>query len=399
MPNLRQLYLQHVGQTSDFSLAFQVQKAEGVYLYDYEGKKYFDLNSGISVSSLGHGNPEIKQAIKDQLDLHLHTMVYGEHVQQSQVKFAQLLLDQLAEDYQSLYYLLTGSEAVEAAMKLAKKRTGRTQIIAAKEAYHGSTQGAESLRSDESYKQAFYPLLPAIDWIEFNNKNDLNRITEDTAAVVLEATQAESGINLAHEGYLLSVQERCKETGTLFILDEIQTGFGRTGSLFAFQKYGLKPDVICIGKAMGGGLPLAGLLASKECISALMKEPALGHITTFGGHPLSCAAANASLSFMLENKVIEGVEAKSALFAKLLNHKIVKEIRRDGLLMAVELGKRKYLKHVVSKAHELGAIIDYFLFNDRSFRLAPPLIINEEEIKKACYILQQAFDYSLEKYN
>ncbi len=399
MPNLRQLYLQYVGQTSDFSLAFEVAKASGVYLYDTNRKKYFDLNSGISVSSLGHGNPQIKKAIHDQLDRHLHTMVYGEHVQQTQVKFAELLTSQLPEHYESLYYLLTGSEAIEAAMKLAKKRTNRRQIIAAKHAYHGSTQGAESLRSDEAYKQAFYPLLPAIDWISFNEEKDLALITEETAAVIIEPTQAESGVNCAKEGYLKAVQLRCEETGTLFILDEIQTGFGRTGHLFAFQKYGLKPDVICIGKAMGGGLPLAGLIASKDCLSSLMKEPALGHITTFGGHPLSCAAAHASLQFMLDAKVIESVIDKSDAFAELLRHEIVKEVRRDGLLMAVELTKRKYLKHVVSKAHELGAIIDYFLFNDRSFRLAPPLVISEDEIKKACHILQQAFDYSFRKYN
>ncbi len=399
MPNLRQLYLQHVGQTSDFSLAFEVEKAEGVFLYDTKGKKYFDLNSGISVSSLGHGNPRIKAAIKDQLEKHLHTMVYGEHVQQSQVQFATLLMQQLPDKYQSLYFLLTGSEAIETAMKLAKKRTNRRQIIAAKDAYHGSTQGAESLRSDENYKRAFYPLLPAIDWITFNKEEELELITDQTAAVIIEATQAESGVNTAHNGYLQALQNRCEQTGTLFILDEIQTGFGRTGSLFAFQKYGLSPDVICIGKAMGGGLPLSGLIASQECLSFLMKDPALGHITTFGGHPLSCAAAHASLQYMLDHKIVDKVEEKSALFNQLLQHNIVREVRRDGLLMAVELTKRKYLKHVVSKAHELGAIIDYFLFNDKSFRLAPPLVISFEEIKKACHILQQAFDYSFEKYN
>ncbi len=393
--SLRNIYLENVGQTSEMSMLLEVSHAKGVYIYDTSGKQYMDLNSGISVSNLGHSHPAIIEAIQKQSEAHLHTMVYGEHVQSSQALFAKNLLSKIDDRYNSLYYLLTGSEVVEAAMKLAKKQTNRTQIIAAKHAYHGSTQGAESLRSDESYKRAFYPLLPDIDYIVFNDLESLQLITEKTACVIIEPVQAEAGIISPTHHFLNAVQNKCKETGTLFILDEIQTGFGRTGSLFAFQKFGLAPDIICIGKAMGGGLPLSGLISSKEIMMSLAKNPALGHISTFGGHPLSCASANAALKVLENENLIETVEKKALLFVnELSNHTIIKEIRFEGLLMAVEVTKRKYLKHVVSKAIELGVLIDFFLFNRSSFRLAPPLIISEKDIKKASSILREAFNYA-----
>ncbi len=394
----RQLFLQHVGQTSELSMGFTIQRAEGVYLYDDTGKAYMDLNSGISVSSLGHGHPSIKKAINDQLDKHLHTMVYGEHIQSSQVAYATALCEVLPEKYNSLYYVLTGTEAIEAAMKLAKRSTGRTKIVAARHAYHGSTQGAESLRSDEKYKQAFYPLLPDIHWIDFNDIDSLSVIDKKTACVIIEPIQAEAGVIPPKDGFLQAVQEKCQAANCLFILDEIQTGFGRTGDLFATHKYGIAPDLICVGKAMGGGLPLAGILGPKSIINNFSKDPALGHISTFGGHPLSCAAGLAAFSLINDGSSIGDINEKSSLFKSLLDHEIVKEVRGVGLLMAVELTKRKYLKHVVQFAKEQGAIIDYFLFNDRSFRLAPPLLISEAEIKKACAILQQAFSLAFNKY-
>jgi len=398
--DLRTLYLQNVGQTSEFSMMFEVSHADGVYIYDINGKEFIDLNSGISVSNLGHKNEEIVQAIKNQADKHLHTMVYGEHIQSSQLLFAQELLAQLDDVYQSLYYLLTGSEAIEAAMKLAKKFTNRTEIIAAKNAYHGSTQGAESLRSDEDYKRSFYPLLSDINWIEFNKIDTIKRITERTACVIIEPVQAEAGVLPPNIDFLIAVQQRCKATKTLFILDEIQTGFGRTGKLFAHQKFGIRPDIICIGKAMGGGLPLSGIISSKEILESLAKKPSLGHITTFGGHPMSCASALASIRILKNTTVIKEVESKAFLLKDLLEvHPIVKEVRNEGLMMAVELTKRKYLKHVVSKSIELGVLVDYFLFNNKSFRIAPPLIISTEEIKKASTILREAFHYAESLYS
>ena len=395
--SLRKLYLQHVGQTSEMPLLLEVDHAKGIYITDRNGKVYMDLNSGISVSSTGHAHPKIIAAITSQTEKHLHTMVYGEHVLSSQVALAQKITQQ-TDSLDTIYYLLTGTEVVEAAMKLAKKRTNRVEVIAAENAYHGSTQGSESLRSDENYKQAFYPLLPGISWIKFNDFSSLDKITAKTAAVIIEPVQAEAGVILPQNNFLLEAQKRCRENGALFILDEIQTGFGRTGKMFAFQKMGLQPDLVCLGKAMGGGLPLSALLGSKEIIAELAKNPALGHISTFGGHPLSCAAGNASLEIIMQENLMDQIEAKEALFHKKLKHPIIKEVRSAGLMMAVEVTKRKYLKHVVTKALELGVIVDYFLFNSTSFRLAPPLIISTEEIERACSILVEAMEFALAQY-
>ena len=376
----------------------EVSHAKGIFIYDTSGKKYYDMNSGISVSSLGHGHPRVSQATKDQIDKYAHTMVYGEHIQSPQVAYAALLSEQLDPSLSSLYYVMSGTEATEGAMKLAKRYTGRTEIIACANAYHGSTQGAESLRSDESYKRAFYPLLPDVNHITFNDIADLEKITERTACVILEPVQAEAGVLCPQNNYLQAVKKRCEQTSTLMILDEIQTGFGRTGHLFAHQKYGVLPDILLIGKAMGGGMPIAGFVASKEIMSSLVSNPALGHITTFGGHPVCCAAANATLETLLEENIAEQVLTKEALIKSLLTHPIIKEVRSSGLMMAVELTKRKYLKHVVGKCYEIGLIVDWFLFNNRSFRLAPPLVISEEEIREACAILQEAMDYAYAQY-
>ena len=399
MPSVRQLFLTHVAQTSDMTLGLEIDHAEGMYIYDTSGKAYLDLNSGISVSSLGHRHPYVIQAIEKQIGKHLHTMVYGEHIQNSQVAFAKLLTDQLDPSLNSVYYFMSGTEVIEAAMKLSKRAKERYEIIACSNAYHGSTQGAESLRSDHEYSQAFLPLVPGIKHIRFNHAEDLNQITEKTAAVILEPVQAEAGVLPPENNYLKKVKERCDEVGALMVLDEIQTGFGRTGSLFAYRKYGIVPDILCMGKAMGGGMPIGALVCDVELMQAFTKSPNLGHITTFAGHPVSCAAAHGNLKALIDLEIVEKVLEKEKLIHKLLVHPIIKEVRSSGLMMAVELTKRKYLKHVVSEAMNLGAIVDYFLFNNRSFRLAPPLIISEDEIRKGCDLLLSACNFAEAKYS
>lgn len=394
----RQLFLDHVGQTSTYPLGLEIERAEGIFIYGSDGKKYYDLNSGIAVSSLGHRHPRVIKAIKNQLDLYMHTMVYGEHVQSPQTDYAQLLTTQLDDRLNSIYYLNSGSEVIEAAMKLAKRATGRFEIVACRNAYHGSTQGAESLRSDRDYSGPFLPLLPGIRHISFNRNEDLATISQATAAVIVEPVQAEAGVIPPRNGFLRKLKKKCEETGTLLILDEIQTGFGRTGKLFAHQKYDVIPDVLCIGKAMGGGMPIGGLVAERSLLGQFTRHPDLGHITTFGGHPVACAAARATLEVLLDGKLIEEVAEKEAYIKHQLRHPIVQEVRSSGLLMAVELKKKKYLKHVVTRAFEKGALVDYFLFNRKSFRLAPPLVYTLDELATACNIIMEALDYAQEKY-
>ncbi|MBT8229125.1 MAG: aminotransferase class III-fold pyridoxal phosphate-dependent enzyme [Bacteroidia bacterium] len=394
----RDIFLKHVGQTSTFPLGLQIAKAEGIYVYSQEGKKYYDLNSGISVSSLGHRHPEVIKAIKDQLDKHLHTMVYGEHIQLPQVKYAEALTKQLGQGLNCIYFLNSGSEVIEAGMKLLKRATGRYEIIACRNAYHGSTQGAESLRSDLAYSRAFLPLIPGIKHIDFNSFEDLQLITESTAGVIVEPVQAEAGVIPPDKDYLNKLSMRCQEVGALLMLDEIQTGFGRTGELFAHQKYNIAPDLLAIGKAMGGGMPIGGLVGNEALISLFTKNPDLGHITTFGGHPVPCAAALASLEVLTSSSIVDDVKEKESFIHTKLKHPIIQEIRSSGMLMAVELKRRKYLKHVVSHAFEKGALVDYFLFNNKSFRLAPPLIYTIDELNDACNVLLEAMDYAQSKY-
>lgn len=398
MPSIRDLYLQHVAQTSEIPLLLEIERAEGMYMYSSDGKKYLDLNSGISVSSLGHRHPAIIKAVKDQLDRHLHTMVYGEHIHNPQVQFAKLLTDQLDNGLDSVYYLNSGSEAVEGAMKLARKHTGRYQIISCSNAYHGSTMGSESLRSDEAFTRSFLPGIPGVRHIDFNDDSQLYKIDHETACIILEPVQAEGGIIPPANNYLQKVRKRCDEVGALMILDEIQTGFGRTGFLFAHKKYDVIPDVLLMGKAMGGGMPVSAFVAPKEIMMSLAKKPMLGHITTFGGHPVCVAAAHATLKTLVDDRIYQEVLAKEKLIHKRLEHPIIKEVRSSGLMMGVELTRRKYLKHVVNYTIENGAVIDYFLFNNKSFRLAPPLIINEAQINEGCDILLAAMDYAESKY-
>ncbi len=395
----REIFLNHVAQTSTYPLALEIERAEGVFIYGKDGKRYFDLNSGISVSSLGHRHPHVISAIKDQLDKYMHTMVYGEHIQAPQTEYAELLFSRLNEKLNCIYYLNSGTEVIEAAMKLVKRATGRYEIISCANAYHGSTQGAETLRSDHEYSRSFLPLIPGVKHISFNNLDELEKIGCRTAAVILEPVQAEAGVICPEPGYLNKLRERCDAFGTLLVLDEIQTGFGRTGSLFAHMKYEVLPDLLCIGKAMGGGLPIGGLVGNRDLINLFAKNPDLGHISTFAGHPVVCASAKATLEVLLDTELIAEVKNKeSYIHSRLSGHPIVKEIRSSGLMMAVELTRRKYLKHVVGHAFENGALIDYFLFNNRSFRLAPPLIYTMEQLAEAMDILEAALDYAQSKY-
>lgn len=398
MPTIRQLFLEHVAQTSELPLMLEVERAQGMYIYDKQGKAYLDMNSGISVSSLGHCHPSVVQAVQKQVSNHMHTMVYGEHIQQPQIAYAKRLTTQLPAHLSKVYYVMTGTEAVEVAMKLGRKYTGRTEIISARNAYHGSTFGAEALRSDQEVKGSVAPGVPGIRHILFNNFDDIQQITEETACVIMEPVQAESGVNSPSNDYLKAVASRCKAVGALFVLDEIQTGFGRTGHLFAFQKYQVEPDILLIAKGMGGGMPIGGIVSSPEIFQSIVRHPALGHITTFGGHPVSCAAAKATLDTLLDSTLIQEVAQKENHILERLQHPIIKEIRHDGLMMGVELTRRKYLKHVVAKSIELGVLIDFFLFNNSSFRLAPPLLISHNEINKGCDILLEAMDYAVSVY-
>ena len=390
--NNRQLFLNHLAQTSPAPLALEIVRSEGVYLYDTDDKKYLDVIAGISVSVLGHRHPAVVDAIKKQVDLYMHTLVYGEFVLSPQIKLASLLSSLLPENLSSVYLVNSGTEATEGAMKLAKKYTGRTEIISAKFAYHGSTQGAASLMFPTTFTEAFFPLLPDINHIDFNCLPCLDRITNKTAAVILETVQAEFGVRLPHEDFLKQVAARCKSTGTLLILDEIQAGIGRTGSLFAFSQFDVIPDILLLAKGLGGGMPIGAFIASKEIMSELSENPVLGHLTTFGGHPVSSAAALATLQFLIESDLIPLVQAKSNRFITNLKHPFIKEIRHAGLLMALDLDNAALVRKVIHLAIEKGLITDWFLFNDRSLRIAPPLTITFEEIDEACSILMECLN-------
>lgn len=390
--NNRQLFLNHLAQTSPAPLALEIVRSEGVYLYDTDDKKYLDVIAGISVSVLGHRHPAVVNAIKNQVDLYMHTLVYGEFVLSPQIKLVSLLTSLLPENLSSVYLVNSGSEATEGAMKLAKKYTGRSEIISAKFAYHGSTQGAASLMFPTTFTEAFFPLLPHINHIDFNCLSCLERITNKTAAVILETVQAEFGVRIPHGDFLKQVADRCKLTGTLLILDEIQTGMGRTGSLFAFSQYDVIPDILLLAKGLGGGMPIGAFISSKEIMSGLSENPVLGHITTFGGHPVSSAAAFATLQFLIDSDLISLVQAKSERFISNLKHPFIKEIRHAGLLMALDLDNAVLVRKVINLAIEKGLITDWFLFNDRSLRIAPPLTITFEEIDEACSILMECLN-------
>jgi acetylornithine/succinyldiaminopimelate/putrescine aminotransferase len=392
MPNLRQLFLAHVAQTSDFPLGLEIDYASGVYLYDVAGKAYLDLIAGIGVSSLGHRHPRVVQAAKDQLDRYLHTIVYGEFILAPQVQLATLLASQLPAPLDSVFFVNSGTEAAEGAMKLAKRYTGRYEFVAARRAYHGSTQGAASLMWPKDFTQAFHPLLPGIRHIDFNCDYCLHQITEQTAAVILETVQAEWGIRKPRPEWLQAVRRRCTEVGALLILDEIQAGYGRTGTLWAFQQYGVVPDILLLAKGMGGGMPIGAFVAAREVMHHLASDPILGHITTFGGHPVTAAAALATLTTLIEEDWIAQVPAKEQLFLELLHHPRILDVRSAGLWLAVELASFAEVQQVIQYGLREGLIADWFLFNDRSIRIAPPLLITETEIRQACAILLAGLD-------
>lgn len=392
MSHLRNLFLQHVAQTSDAPLMLEVERAEGVYLYDPNGKKYLDLISGIGVSGVGHCHPKVLKAIREQSEKYLHTLVYGEYVLSPQVQLAKLMTENLPDSLNSVYFVNSGSEATEGAMKLAKRYTGRSEIIACRNAYHGSTQGAASLMSPTTFTQAFYPLLPDIRHIEFNCETCFEKITTKTACVILETVQGEWGVRPPQKGYLKKLRERCDEVGALLILDEIQAGYGRTGTLWAFEQYGIVPDILLLAKGMGGGMPIGAFVANREVMNTLSFDPVLGHITTFGGHPVSCAAGLATLEILLSENYISEVKKKEQLFHELLVHPKIQEVRSAGLLIAAEIGDFDFMKKVQMEALENGVITDWFLFNERSLRIAPPLTITEEEIRFACRVLVAAIE-------
>lgn len=402
----RQLFLQNVAQTSDFPLALEIQKAEGVYLYS-ETQKYIDLISGIAVSNVGHRHPKVVEAIKNQVDSYLHLMVYGEYVQSPQVHLAEALCKTLkGTGLDNVYFTNSGTEAVEGAMKLAKRFTKRTNIVACTKAYHGSTQGALSL-GEEHFKRNFRPLLPSIDKIERNNFADLEKINSKTAAVIYEPIGGESGVRASDADYMIALRNRCDEVGTLLVFDEIQSGFGRTGKFWAFQHYDVKPDILLCAKGMGGGMPIGAFIASHEVMGVFKDNPILGHITTFGGHPVSCAASLATLNAIFEENMLYNpkncksacvysscrslecsfIEQKSQLFKKLLVHPKIKEVRGKGLMLAVEFESFEVLKPIIDRAIEKGVITDWFLYCDNSMRIAPPLVITEEQIRFACEVI------------
>jgi putrescine aminotransferase len=386
----RQLFLDHVAQTSDFSLALEITRAEGIYLYDPSGKRYFDLISGIGVSGLGHRHPRVIKAIQDQLERYTHLMVYGEFVQAPQVLLAKALSETLPPRLSVSYFVNSGSEAVEGAIKLAKRFTGRPEIVSFINSYHGSTHGPLSLNGNENIKRPFRPLLPGISHINFGDITDLDKINKRTAAVVIEVVQGEAGIRTGSKEYFAALKERCIEMGALLICDEIQTGFGRTGKFWSFEHYPFEPDILLCAKGMGGGMPLGAFISSPEIMSVLRSEPVLGHITTFGGHPVCAAASLETLKTIMEERLCESVEDKARLFLKYLKHPRIKEIRHKGLMMAVEFESFDVLKPIIDKALTMGIITDWFLNCDNAMRIAPPLIISNEEISEACQILLEA---------
>ena len=393
---LRKQFLSHVGQTSPSPMLVEVERAEGVYFYTPEGKRYYDLIAGVSVSNVGHANPAVVKAVQEQAANSMHVMVYGELVETPQVQYAKLLAEHLPADIDSIYFLNSGAEAVEGALKLAKRFTGRTELISMRRAYHGSTHGAMSMMGQpegEEWKQAFRPLLPDVQSLEFNDFEELQRITRRTAAVLVEPVQGEAGVRPPVKGYLEALRRRCDEVGALLIFDEIQVGMGRTGSMFASTHYGVTPDIICLAKALGGGMPLGAFAARHEIMDTLQVNPVLGHITTFGGHPVCCAAGLAAMKYLLDKKVLQGVEAKGALYESLLkDHSAVKEVRRAGLLLAVELGRSDRLYRIMEIFKEVGILSDWFLFCDTAFRISPPLVITEAEILESVLLIREALD-------
>ncbi len=392
MKSARDIFFQHIAQTTPFALGIEVEKAEGSYLFGPNGEKYLDLVSGIGVSNLGHGHPHIKEAIHQQVDKHLHTMVYGEFIQDSPNKLAEKLVDLLPESLNCVYFVNSGAESIEGALKLAKRYTQRTEIIAFRGAYHGSTHGALSVSGNETKKRAFRPLLPDVRFLHFNEESELKQISKKTAAVIVETVQGDAGVRIPKPGYLKALKARCEEVGALLILDEIQSGMGRTGKLFAFEHFGIVPDILCTAKALGGGLPLGAFISDLKIMQSLTEKPMLGHITTFGGNPVSCAAALATLEVIEQESLLKKVEEKGQRFVELLQHPRIKEIRRIGLFFAFEFESEEEVAQIVEGCLKEGIITFWFLSNPNSFRIAPPLNIEDKDIDWACSVIRSQIE-------
>lgn len=394
--NIRHLFLANVAQTSDYPLGLEIKKAEGVYLIDKNKKKYIDFISGIAVSNVGHRHPKVVEAIKKQVDSYLHLLVYGEYIQSPQVYLASAIVETLANfktkdnlKLDNVYFTNSGTEAVEGAMKLAKRFSGKSEIIACEKAYHGSTQGALSL-GEEGFKRNYRPLLPEIRKIKRNCIGSLAKITEKTAAVFFEPIGGEVGSIPSELQFLKALAKRCKQTNTLLIFDEVQSGFGRTGKFWAFEHYGIVPDILLCAKGMGGGMPIGAFIAPKEIMKVFKENPILGHITTFGGHPVSCAASLATLNVIKDEQLLKTVDEKEQLIRSLLIHPKIKRINGKGLMLAAEMESFEVLKPVIDKAIGFGVITDWYLYCDNSMRIAPPLTISIDEIKVACGLILEA---------
>ena len=390
----QETFLNHLAQTSPAPFLISIERAEGIYIYSPDGKRYTDLISGIAVSAIGHRHPKVIKAIKDQLDKHLHVMVYGEYIQSASNLLAKKLTDLLPEKLNCCYFVNSGTEANEGALKLAKRYTGRTEIVSCKGSYHGSTHGSLSVSGNETKKFAFRPLLPDVNFIEFGNIDDLNRITNRTACLIMETIQGDAGVRIPTQQYLKAVRKKCDDMGTILILDEIQCGMGRTGKLFAFEHFGIVPDVLTIAKAFGGGLPIGAFVADKKMMETLTHDPMLGHITTFGGNPVCCASALATLNVIIEDRLMDDVEKKALLFEQCLKHDAIKAIRRIGLMFAIDFDSADRVNNIVNHAKENGVICYWFLSHPYSFRIAPPLTITEEQIRESCAVILKAIDNS-----
>jgi len=388
----RQLFQQHLAFTTDFPLALEIERAEGLYMYGPEGQRYLDLIAGISVSNLGHRHPKVVQAIKDQLDKYMHLLVYGEFIQAPQVQLAHALTQTLPAPIDSVYFVSSGGEAIEGALKVAKRFTGRHELVSCINAYHGSTHGALSVGGNEGLKQAYRPLVPGIRHIHHGCMGNLDRITTQTAAVVIETVQGEAGVRASNTQYWQALRQRCTEVGALLILDEIQTGFGRTGTFWGFEHYGIVPDVVVTAKGMGGGMPLGAFMARQEVLGVIRNNPMLGHITTFGGHPVCAAASLATLKVLQEEDLIAQVAAKGQRFKEKLRHPAIHQVRGVGLLLAAQMESFEVMKRVIDRAIELGVVTDWFLFCDDAMRIAPPLTIGMEEIDWACGVILKAIE-------
>lgn len=391
----RQLFLQHVAQTSDAPIGIEMVRAEGIQLQDVEGKSYVDLISGFSVCNIGHSHPAVVKAVQNQAAQYMHLIVYGEFIESPQVNYAKLLTDHLPAQLDCVYFTNSGAEATEGAMKLAKRVTGRSKIIACNKAYHGSTQGALSVMGDEYWRNAFRPLLPDIYHLDYNSDGFIDAIDANTACVLLETVQAESGVTSPSKEWLKAVRNKCDASGALLVFDEIQAGFGRTGSLWAFTQYGVVPDILLLGKALGGGMPLGAFISSRERMQTLTVNPVLGHITTFGGHPVSCAAGKAAMEVLLEGDDMRSVAAKENILKEMLVHPAIVSRSSAGLWMSLQFGSDALCRKVVHQCIGNGLITDWFLFAPDRLRIAPPLIITEAELKNVCSLILQSIDEAI----